>query len=93
MKMFSALSMIACVMLSFLIASEAFQRPTTFNTRKQTQLTMVSGNKANFGIFSPAVVVAKFVLGEAKLNKVSIVPARDGRLFNRALVNRAKDHR
>jgi hypothetical protein len=28
------------------------------------------GNNAQFGIFSPAVYAAKFVLGEAKLNKV-----------------------
>jgi len=38
---------------------------------KGGQLTM--GNNAKFGIFSPAVVVAKFVIGEAKLNKVSFV--------------------
>eukprot|EP01040_Poterioochromonas_malhamensis_P002575 gene2575-2737_t len=28
------------------------------------------GNNAKFGIFSPAVYAAKFVLGDAKLNKV-----------------------
>ena len=35
---------------------------------KGGQLSM--GNNAKFGIFSPAVIVAKYVLGEAKLNKV-----------------------
>jgi hypothetical protein len=30
----------------------------------------MGGNKAKFGIFSPFVYAAKFVLGEAKLNKV-----------------------
>jgi len=32
------------------------------------QLSM--GNNAKFGIFSPAVIAAKYVIGEAKLNKV-----------------------
>jgi hypothetical protein len=31
----------------------------------------MGGNNAAFGIFSPAVYVAKLVLGEAKLNKVT----------------------
>jgi hypothetical protein len=31
------------------------------------------GNNAKFGIFSPAVYAARFVLGEAKLNKVSFL--------------------
>lgn len=31
---------------------------------------MMGGNKAAFGLFSPAVVVAKFALGDAKFNKV-----------------------
>ncbi len=33
----------------------------------------MGGKQAKFGIFSPAVYAAKFVLGEAKLNKVSIL--------------------
>ena len=76
MKMFSSFAMIvSCVILSMMLTTtQAFQRLSTFNTRKlqSTQLTMVSGNKANFGLFSPAVVAAKFVLGEAKLNKVGM---------------------
>lgn len=32
--------------------------------------TLLMGNNAKFGIFSPVVVVAKLALGEAKLNKV-----------------------
>ena len=39
------------------------------NIARSTSLQM-SGNKAKFGIFSPAVYIAKFTLGEAKLNKV-----------------------
>lgn len=37
--------------------------------RSPTKLMM--GNNAAFGIFSPAVYAAKFILGDAKLNKVS----------------------
>ena len=32
--------------------------------------SLTMGNNAKFGIFSPVVYGAKFVLGEAKLNKV-----------------------
>jgi hypothetical protein len=50
-------------------ASTAFHlsgnKLATFNPRAITM-----GNNAKFGIFSPAVYAAKFVLGEAKLNKV-----------------------
>lgn len=31
---------------------------------------MMGGKKAKFGIFSPAVYIAKIVLGEPKLNKL-----------------------
>eukprot|EP00981_Chlorochromonas_danica_P011555 scaffold4102_cov174-Ochromonas_danica.AAC.9 len=34
----------------------------------------MGGNTAKFGIFSPVVYGAKFILGEAKLNKVSLPP-------------------
>lgn len=69
------LSSIATVVIVLLLAltTEAFQGTQTMRSPRSiqsTQLKMVSGNKANFGIFSPAVVVAKVVLGEAKLNKV-----------------------
>lgn len=55
--------------------------------RSRTSLNM-SGNKAKFGIFSPAVYAAKFVLGEAKLNKVcqnlSVVIGDNAGLLNRS---------
>lgn len=35
-------------------------------------VNLVMGNNAKFGIFSPAVYAAKFVLGDAKLNKVGL---------------------
>jgi len=50
---------------------EAFQRPLISSRRLQTSnLQMVSGNKAIFGVFSPAVVIVKFALGDAKFNKL-----------------------
>lgn len=72
--MLSPVNFLAVILFSLLITStEAFQRPlshTAPRSLQSTSLKMVSGNKANFGIFSPAVVAAKFILGEAKLNKV-----------------------
>ena len=70
-NMLSSLITVLLCMMS-IATTEGFQIPSTYNNRKLhgSQLSMVSGNKANFGIFSPAVVAAKFVLGEAKLNKV-----------------------
>jgi hypothetical protein len=69
------MSSFATVVIALLLAltTEAFQGTQMMRSPRSiqsTQLKMVSGNKANFGLFSPAVVVAKFVLGEAKLNKV-----------------------
>ena len=33
-------------------------------------MQMMGGKKAKFGVFSPAVYIAKFALGQAKLNKI-----------------------
>jgi hypothetical protein len=64
------------IILSLLINIAAF---TSINTnsytnlqrqQKKSTLKMMSGKMSKFGIFSPAVYAAKFVLGEAKLNKV-----------------------
>lgn len=33
-------------------------------------MQMMGGKKAKFGVFSPAVYIAKFTLGEPKLNKI-----------------------
>ncbi|EWM23526.1 hypothetical protein Naga_100940g3 [Nannochloropsis gaditana] len=38
--------------------------------RQQGAMSMMGGKVAKFGFFSPAVIVAKIVLGEKKLNKV-----------------------
>ena len=37
---------------------------------RQRQMYLEGGKMSKFGIFSPAVYAAKFVLGEAKLNKL-----------------------
>lgn len=49
------------------ISFESF--PST-KLRPQRGGKLVMGNNAKFGIFSPAVYAAKWVLGDAKLNKV-----------------------
>ena len=43
------------------------------NSRNYHRSQVKMGNNAKFGIFSPAVYAARFVLGEAKLNKVSFL--------------------
>jgi len=47
--------------------------------RQQGRMTMMGGKVAKFGIFSPAVVVAKILLGEQKLNKVRYSMEKEGR--------------
>eukprot|EP01031_Cornospumella_fuschlensis_P029003 gene29003-35008_t len=46
-----------------------FKSTPSSSSRGSMKLTM-GGNKAAFGFFSPAVVAAKFALGEAKFNKL-----------------------
>ena len=50
----------------------AFQRPAALRTAPRTMKSELhmGGKMSKFGIFSPAVYAAKFVLGEAKLNKL-----------------------
>ena len=74
-NMFSSFArIIFFVALSALLTStEAFVSRSTPRSYQSTQLQMVAGNKANFGIFSPAVYFAKSALGEAKLNKVHLL--------------------
>lgn len=40
---------------------------------------MMAGKVAKFGFFSPAVIVAKVLLGEQKLNKVRVCVEKEGR--------------
>lgn len=66
------LSLVIVMILFLVVLSQAysFMSPRSMRSPRTTQLHM-GGNKAKFGIFSPVVYGAKFVLGEAKLNKVS----------------------
>ena len=64
------LSLFLTVLLLCLIPDiYSFQYKSVVTNRK-SHLQLKMGNNAAFGIFSPAVYAAKFVLGEAKLNKV-----------------------
>ena len=68
MKSIIIVVFLLCLMINSI---SGFTMTSRYSRSKGGQLTM--GNNAKFGIFSPAVVVAKFVIGEAKLNKVSFV--------------------
>lgn len=48
------------------LSSPANRRSSSNNKRS----VLFMGNVANFGVFSPAVYVAKIVLGKEKLNKI-----------------------
>lgn len=69
------------VSLTFLVLfqiSHAFTYPgmqTQQHGRGRGMALRMGGNTAKFGIFSPFVYGAKFVLGDAKLNKVNLLPA------------------
>lgn len=54
---------------SFTAAQRCTVAPSTA-APKRGDMQMMGGKKAKFGIFSPAVYIAKIVLGEPKLNKL-----------------------
>jgi hypothetical protein len=64
----------AFALLATLVAVNAFTRPMPLRAPRASRSTelYMGGKMSKFGIFSPAVYAAKFILGEAKLNKVSI---------------------
>ncbi len=65
--------LISTVMVVMMISCvTAFQRPASMRTAPRTMKSELhmGGKMSKFGIFSPAVYAAKFVLGEAKLNKL-----------------------
>lgn len=68
--MFSFLLLLAVVAVILPLHHSFMHTASLTRTGRSLKLHM-GGNKAKFGIFSPAVVAAKFVIGEAKLNKVS----------------------
>jgi len=57
--------LILCFVVGVVRAFRPLQQPRT----RMIPLNM-GGKQSKFGIFSPAVIVAKTVLGEAKLNKI-----------------------
>ena len=62
--------------LALIVVVQSFQIHGVQNIsplRSHRTVLAMGGNKAKFGIFSPAVYAAKYVLGEAKLNKVKII--------------------
>jgi hypothetical protein len=53
-----------------LVSVLAFRSPAVSSKYIRKFDLAMSGKMSKFGIFSPVVYAAKFVLGEAKLNKV-----------------------
>jgi hypothetical protein len=68
---------------------EAFAPVKSIQRRQSSTSLHMGGNKAKFGIFSPAVYIAKFALGEAKLNKVIFIvkPNSGTRLLLRLILS------
>ena len=65
------MNFLALVLLVVVVSTSlAFVRPTGGVSRPRSSELYMGGKMAKFGIFSPAVYGAKFVLGEAKLNKL-----------------------
>jgi hypothetical protein len=63
--------------LALIVVVQSFQKLGVQNVspagRGHRTVLAMGGNKATFGIFSPAVYAAKYILGEAKLNKVKSI--------------------
>ena len=53
---------------AFVVSQRASAHPATPAARSSSSLYM--GNKAKFGVFSPAVYAGKVVLGQDRLNKI-----------------------
>jgi len=64
-------AMLGLFILAFAAVASAFTRLPHLNKVRtpRTELSM-GGKQSKFGIFSPAVILAKTVLGEGKLNKI-----------------------
>ena len=67
------MSLILVIFLALIALSSAFipRVQRTGITNRNFELQM-GGKMSKFGIFSPAVYIAKFVLGEKKLEKVRV---------------------
>ena len=57
---------------SFVVTQKGSDATTvkTTTTRSSSKSALYMGNKSSFGIFSPAVYIAKVALGNEKLNKI-----------------------
>lgn len=64
------LSFLAIIATNYAFTNHLSSHSSSFTHNYRGMKLLMGGNKAKFGIFSPAVVAAKFVLGDAKLNKV-----------------------
>ena len=68
------MNFLALVLLMVVVSTSlAFVRPTGGVSRPRSSELYMGGKQAKFGIFSPAVYGAKFVLGEAKLKSCGAV--------------------
>jgi hypothetical protein len=65
-----AYTLLVCALLCAF--AQAFHTIALRSSKRSSPMGLQMGNNAAFGIFSPAVIVAKAVLGDAKLNKVRI---------------------
>ena len=55
---------------SFVVSHQRQQQPQQRRTYSTSRSNLYMGSQAKFGIFSPAVYVAKIALGQDKLNKI-----------------------
>ena len=55
---------------SFVVSQRAAAHPAPTPSRRSSSSSLYMGNKAKFGVFSPAVYGAKVVLGQDRLNKI-----------------------
>ena len=78
--MTSILLFITLVAILFSLGSSFTIVSTRGNVVSPRSTLSMGGNKAKFGIFSPAVIAAKYILGDAKLNKV-ILSNRSNPIF------------
>ena len=83
-SLFSYLALALSCLLLLAASCQGFMAPSLpavqsmQQQRRQGGMSMMGGKVAKFGFFSPAVIVAKVVLGEKDLNKVRGGGSREG---------------
>ena len=71
LSLFLLISLVNCFIPSTRMNTIAkFNHVPQVDETSRREMKLYGGKKAKFGIFSPAVYIAKLVLGESKLNKV-----------------------